>query len=203
MKTVLKFGPADHDRPVSEEELATAEWEEGYQYEIIDGRIYVSPTANADQDDLNDWLLERLNDYARDYPEVINKVKGKSRVFIPGATRVTAPEPDVAAYHDYPYHLPIRQRRWQDVSPVLVAEVLAPDGEEKDLVRNVDLYLRVPSIREYWVIDGREDPDRPTLTVYRRRGTRWQNPILTAFGHTYRTPRLLPGFELVVDPRAV
>jgi Uma2 family endonuclease len=201
MKTILKFGPADHDRPVSEEDLVGAQWEEGYKYEIIDGRIYVSPTADLDQDQLNDWILERLKDYSKERPDAINWVTAKGRVIVPGVPRMTAPEPDVTAFRDFPKHLPIRQVRWQDVSPVLVVEVVAPDGEDKDLTRNVRLYLQVPSIREYWIVDGREDPDRPTLTVYRRRGDRWQKPIEVAFGETYQTPRLLPGFSLTVDPR--
>jgi hypothetical protein len=49
-------------------------------------------------------------------------------------------------------------------------------------------------------LDPREDSNRPTLTVYRRRGARWQRPIELAYGDTYAT-RLLPGFELLIDPR--
>ena len=59
------------------------------------------------------------------------------------------------------------QVSWEDVSPILVAEVLYASDPYKDLVRNVELYLRVPSIREYWILDGRDfrrrtDPDRPS-----------------------------------------
>ena len=61
------------------------------------------------------------------------------------------------------------------------------------------LFLQVPSIKEYWILDPRDDPDRPTMLVYRRRGLRWQNVIEVAFGESYRT-RLLPGFELLLDP---
>jgi hypothetical protein len=71
---------------------------------------------------------------------------------------------------------------------------------DKDLVRNVELYVEVPSIKQYWVLDPRPDPDRPSLRVYRRRGKNWQKPIDVAFGETYQTPRVLPGFALVVDP---
>jgi hypothetical protein len=67
------------------------------------------------------------------------------------------------------------------------------------LIRNVRLYLRVPSIQEYWVLDGRPDPERPTLIVYRRRGQDWQAPIEIGYGETYTT-RLLPGFKLLLDP---
>lgn len=83
---------------------------------------------------------------------------------------------------------------------MLVGEILSRDNPDKDLVRNVELYLRVPTIREYWVVDTRADPDRPTKQVYRRRGSRWQRPLEVAYGETYAT-KLLPGFEVLLDPR--
>jgi Uma2 family endonuclease len=119
-------------------------------------------------------------------------------VFVPGRSATTAPEPDLAAYHDFPLHLPRRQRRWQDHSPVLVVEIISADTAEKALVRNRNLYLQVPSIREYWILDPREDADRPSMLVYRRRGQRWQNPIQIPAGGTYTT-RLLPDFVLVLQ----
>jgi Uma2 family endonuclease len=201
MATVLLFGPADHGRAVSDEEISSAQWQPGFRYEIIDGRLYVSPTPNLPHDDIVDWLRDVLKDYSRSRPDVINAVKGPARVFVPGARRTTVPEPDVAAYRDYPRDRPIAVRRWQDVSPILVVEVLSEDDPDKDLVRNVDLYLRVPSIREYWIVDPRQDADRPPLLVYRRRGRSWQRPITVATGQVYTT-RLLPGLALTVDPLA-
>jgi hypothetical protein len=58
----------------------------------------------------------------------------------------------------------------------------------------------VPSIREYWLLDTREDPERPTMQVRRRHGRRW---LLRSVGpgDVYVT-RLLPGFELILDPRS-
>ena len=48
----------------------------------------------------------------------------------------------------------------------------------------------------------------PVITVqdlsktysYRRRGKGWQKPIEVPYGGAYETPRVLPGFRLVVDP---
>jgi Uma2 family endonuclease len=81
------------------------------------------------------------------------------------------------------------------------AEILSDSTAEKDLDRNIQLYLRVPSIREYWIVDTRQDYDRPTLLVYRRRGERWQKPIHVAPGSVYTT-KLLPDFRLPLDRRA-
>jgi Uma2 family endonuclease len=200
MATVTKIGPADHGRPMTLDEFLTGSYEEGYKYELIDGKLYVSPEPNLPEGLLEGWLFRKLDRYSVEHPEVINWVHYKTRVFVPSRRRVTCPEPDLAAYHDFPLDADYRDVRWQDVSPILVGEVLSPEGPEKDLVRNVDLYLQVPSIREYWILDGRDDPNHPTLLVYRRRGQRWQRPINVAAGEAYTT-RLLPGFELILDPR--
>jgi Uma2 family endonuclease len=198
--TRLKLTPKDHGREIDPDEFDAADGEGGYHYEIIDGRVYVSPVPDLPQQSLDVWLYGKLFLYSQDHPEVINFVANKSRIFIPTRAKATKPEPDIAAYSDFPHHLPRRQRRWQDVSPVLVAEVVSEEKPEKDLVRNVELYLEVPSIKEYWILDPRPDPDRPSLTVYRRRGKNWQKPIDVPFGATYPTPRVLPEFTLVVDP---
>jgi Uma2 family endonuclease len=128
-------------------------------------------------------------------------VTSHARVFLPDRPEATQPQPDVAAYQDFPVDQPIRDVQWQDVSPALVVEVVSEDDLEKDLERNVELYEQVPSIREYWILDPRDDPDSPRLRVHRRRGRRWQRPIEVAPGETYTT-RLLPGFALLVDPHA-
>jgi Uma2 family endonuclease len=180
------------------EEYMAGGYVEGYQYELIDGKLYVSPQPNAPHGLVERWIYLKLHYYSVEHPEVINFVYNGTRVFVPGRRGVTCPEPDVAAYRRFPLHLPRRQIRWQDVSPVLVVEVLTGDDPDKDLVRNVELYFQVPSIKEYWLFDAREDPDHPTLRGHRRYAKRWRI-IDLGFGETYTT-KLLPGFELVVDP---
>jgi Uma2 family endonuclease len=198
--TLTKLSSAHHGRPVTLDDFMASDYQEGYRYELIDGKLYASPQPNLPEDCIGSWLLFKVGLYAQANPGVVNYVSAHARVFVPDRPRVTNPEPDLAAYHDFPLDRPLRQRRWQDVSPILVAEVLSPEDPDKDLVRNVELYFQVPSIREYWLFDTRaEGADRPTLKVHRRRGGRWQ-VIDVAFGETYTT-RLLPGFELVVDPR--
>jgi Uma2 family endonuclease len=201
MTTALKIGPADSGRRMTWDEFATAGFEEGFRYELIEGRLTVSPSPNPPQDRLVRWLDVRLQLYTMMNPTVVNYTTQGAGVFIPGASaRLTVPQPDLAAYASYPLNLPMAQVSWQDVSPFLVVEILSEDDPDKDLVRNVDLYLRAPSIREYWIVEPRPVPDEPTLLVYRRRGQRWQNVITVPYGETYTT-KLLPGFSLVVDPR--
>lgn len=199
MKTILKLGPADHGRKVSAEELMGAEYKHGYKYEIIDGKLYVSPLPNLPEDRVANWLFLQMSLYSRAHLDVINYVTCKARVFVPGREDLTVPEPDLTLYKGFPLQQPLSEVRWEDVSPILVVEVLSSDDPAKDLVRNVELYLQVPTIREYWIVDIREDANHPTMTVHRRQVRRWKL-ITVNFGETYTT-RLLPGFELVLDPR--
>ncbi len=201
MKTALMLGPADHGRPITRDEFDAAMGQEGYCYELIEGKVYVSPLPNLPHDRICEWIEGLLHEYGRAHPEQLNYISGRARVIVPGEEDTTNPGPDIAGYRGFPRRMPLSEISWDDVSPILVGEVLSEDNPEKDLVRNVDLYLHVPSIREYWILDPREDPDRPTLRVYRRRGTRWQRPIDVAPGETYTTP-LLPGFALLLDPHA-
>jgi Uma2 family endonuclease len=200
MATVLKLGPADHGRPMTKQEFFAGDYEEGNQYELIDGKLYVSPLPDASFEYLERWLLRKVERYADEHPDVINYVTNSARVFVPGRVATTCPEPDLTAFQNYPLGRPLREIRWEELYPVLTAEVLSKEDPDKDLERNVDFYLQVPSIREYWILDHREDLDHPRLLVYRRRGGRWQRLITVEPGATYTT-RLLPGFELIVDPR--
>jgi len=198
MSTVLQIGPEDHGRSMTLEEFQSGDYQEGFHYEIIDGKIYVSPLPNFSQGFLEKWLYKKLDRYSDDHLEVINFVYNKTRVMVPGRPGATIPEPDVAAYRDYPQDLPIAEVNWDDFSPILVAEILSADDPNKDLVRNVELYLQVPSIKEYWIFDNRANPDQPTMLWRRRHGKRWIKRQLD-FGETFTT-RLLPGFELLIDP---
>jgi Uma2 family endonuclease len=195
MQTQVYLTPKDHGRPLTLEEFEHAASKEGYRYELINGRLEVAPLPDYPHDDLCQ-LIERLLDrYAQRHPKILRHVKGPVRVFVPGRRATTAPEPDVAAYRNFPTGRPRSRIRWQDISPILVVEVLSEDNADKDLVRNRQLYLEVPTIREYWIVDPRQDADRPELTVYRRRGERWQRPVHVPPGSTYTT-RLLPGLTL-------
>jgi Uma2 family endonuclease len=195
----IQLHPGDHGREMSLEDFERAIYEDGHHYELIEGRIYVSTMPDPPQDSIEMMLLMLLSGYRFNHPEVINHVTNKSRVFVPGVESVTCPEPDIAAFHEYPHDRARHGRlRWNEVSPVLVVEVVSQCDPKKNLGRNVDLYERVPSIREYWIVSDEEETGFPSLLVYRRRGKNWQKPIAVAPGRTYST-RLLPGFELKLE----
>ena len=197
MATALRIGPADRGRPMALAEFLAGDFEEGYQYELIDGRLSMNPVPNAAEGMVDRWIILKLHGYTLNHPEVLNCVCWKARVYIPGRRGVTNPEPDATAYHDFPWTQDLRNLRWQDLSPILVVEVLSADDPDKDLVRNANLYLQVPTIKEYWILDARVDPARPALRVHRRHGRQWRI-VEVGPGGTYTT-KLLPGFELILD----
>ncbi|HVK08020.1 MAG TPA: Uma2 family endonuclease [Gemmataceae bacterium] len=195
----LKLGPLDHGRRLNRSAFEEAEYDPGFRYEIIDGRLYVSPMPNFPEHWLELWLCRAVERYADRRPDVISLVANKGRVFLPEAVRLTVPEPDLAAYASLPEDAEFDEVSWEDLSPVLVAEVLVGGSIEKDLGRNPQLYLAVPSIKEYWVLDGSDVTRQPTLIQHRRRGKKW---VVTPYPYQSTfTTSLLPGFELVIDPR--
>lgn len=198
MTTALKLGPADHGRQMTLEEFLAADCTEGSHYEIIDGKLYVSPLPNQPENSVEDWIFFKLKLFTREHPDTVNCATNKARVFVAGRPDLTAPEPDVAVYKNYPLDRRFTDLQWQDVSPVLVVEILSHEDPDKDLVRNRDLYFQVPSIKEHWLLDTRQSALEPTMRVFRRYGKQWRIHNLVA-GGTYTT-RLLPGFELVLDP---
>lgn len=197
MPVALKLGPHDHGRELDYDEFMSASYDPGFKYEIIDGRLYVSPLPNMPENRYEIWLCRKLTLYSIKHPEVINHVSNKGRVFVRERPKTTVPEPDIIAYRDFPEDAPADELAWEDVSPILIAEVLSGDAPDKDLERNPELFIEVPSVKEYWGIDIRGDPKKPTLVVFRRRGSKW-HVIEVAYGETYTT-KLLPGFKLIVD----
>ena len=201
MQTRLYLTHKDHGRALSWEEYASADAEEGYRYEMIEGRVFVSPAANSLHEDCIEWLKEMLRAYALDRPDILESVRGATRVFLPDRMEgITAPEPDIACYAEYAERF-ATEVDYRDYSPILVVEVISADTADKDLVRNRRLYLQVPSIQEYWILDPREGVEGLTMLVYRRRGRRWGACQTVAPGATYTT-EMLPGFALVLNPHA-
>ena len=90
MTTLLRLTPRDHGRALSLEEFQCATAQEGYRYELIDGKLEVSPLPDLPHEGLRKWLERRLDSYAERHPEVINRVQAPARVFVPNRPKTTA-----------------------------------------------------------------------------------------------------------------
>jgi Uma2 family endonuclease len=192
----LRIGPRDHGRELTDDEFCAADFEEGYRYELIDGSLYVSPKPNFPHDVLVQFIGETLVLYKAQHREVVKRLSFNARVFVPGHTKTTSPEPDFAIYKDAP---PGRRGSWREISPVIVVEVIS-DEPGKDYDRNPELYRQVPSILEYWLFDKVEDDDGPVLKVFHRTsgGQNWK---IDDYGcEAIYSTAILPGLTLPVTP---
>ena len=200
MQTKIYLTPADQGRALSWEEFASADTEGGFRYEMIEGRIEVSPVPNFRHDRVLSQLLSALYLYSAQHKDILHHVSARGCVFLPDPPRgITAPEPDIAGYTDlFPEGTPEVEQDWRNITPAFVVEILSEGTEDKDLERNRRLYLQVPSIREYWIVDPRATANEQMMIVFRRRGTRWAPRRIVLAGETYTTA-MLPGFSLVLD----
>src|SRR5262249_4520353 len=114
MKTQLYLTPRDHGRRRTLVEFESADSLDGFRYELIGGNLEVALLPNFPPDFLREWLADLLGEYARRYPHILRRVQSPARVFVPGRRAVTAPEPDVAAYRDFPASVVVDDLRWQD-----------------------------------------------------------------------------------------
>jgi len=191
------LGPADHGRALSYDEFLAGDYAQGHKYELIDGRLYVSPAANYPHDWVRNYLYRALTLYMERHPSNLQQISANARVFVPGKSKITCPEPDISIYRTCP---PGPDVRWEDISPMIVVEVVSADDGGKDFVRNVELYQQVPSIREYWLLDRCTEVYGPTLRVHHRTSGRQKWKIADYGPDDVYSTKLLPGFKLPVCP---
>jgi Uma2 family endonuclease len=198
MPTLLAaLTPLDHGRPMSLADFDAAPGQPGYRFELIDGRICVSPVPGFPHEAIVIWLYEQLRVYSALHPQVFNLVSQKSRLFAE-RDEPCCPEPDITALRNPVTHLPRLQQRWDDMIPLLAVEVLSAGNETKDTVRNLDVYLDVPTLQEYWIVDPLEAPVLRVRQRLTRR--RWRREVVVPFGGTYTSPNF-PGLNLLWQPQ--
>jgi Uma2 family endonuclease len=116
MSTMLRIGPRDHGREMTYEDFMDGDYEEGYKYELIEGRLYVVPGADPSHDRSEKHIYHALVSYWQTHRDVLAWVTDKARVFVPGKRKSTAPEPDIAAYRTIVPDF----EDWREVSPLIV-----------------------------------------------------------------------------------
>ena len=200
MRERIYLTAADRGRELTWDEFRTSDAELGSRYELIEGKLYVSPFPSLSHQCFRDWLRNRLDSYAGLHRDILARVLSNPAVFVPDPNVMTFTRADIAGYAVFARRI-TPDADYRDYSPTLVVEVLSSDDPDKDLVRNRRLYLQTPSIEEYWILDPRGSDEELTLLAYRRRGRRWAACVTIAAGETFTTP-ILPGFSLLLDPHA-
>jgi len=196
----LSIGVKDAGLPFTWEEYQAADFEPGFRYELIDGSLIVAAMPKPKHTGISMWVHGELFAYHLRHPKVFNVISSACEIVISGRPGVTAPQPDLALYRGFPRdRMDEEDFNWESVFPFIVIEIVSPDSADKDFFRNVTLYELEPTIREYWIIDPRRGLNKRALHVYRRRGDKWQKPIVLNMGDVHTT-KLLPGFRLRLDP---
>jgi hypothetical protein len=73
-ESALYLIPADAGWLFTLEQLEHAVGQEGWRYELIDGKLEVSPQPDLPHDLVLEWVEGQLRDYRRAHPEVIGYV---------------------------------------------------------------------------------------------------------------------------------
>lgn len=89
----VRLRPSDRGREMSLADFERAIGQEGYQCELIDGRVDVSPKPDLPHDDLIEWLAELLREYRKLQPEMLTRISSGSRVYLPSRRPATCPSP--------------------------------------------------------------------------------------------------------------
>src|SRR5262249_60887866 len=82
MSPQLYLTPADQGMPLTLDELERAGGLEGYRYELIDGKLEVSPLPELPHDCLARWLIRKLGRYSERHPQVINDLPGPAPAIV-------------------------------------------------------------------------------------------------------------------------
>jgi Uma2 family endonuclease len=180
------FGPGDNGILMRPREFDTADFQEGWRYELINGVLIVSPLPSESEVDPNEELGYWLRHYQETHPEgsALNLTLPE-RIVRTGRNRRRA---------DRLIWAGLGRRPRKGEHPTIVAEFVS--GRKRDRERDYETkrveYMKIKVIQEYWIIDRF---DR-CLVVFFRQGGKIRRRIIAA-DESYRTP-VLPGFELPV-----
>jgi Uma2 family endonuclease len=184
--TTRMIGPADHGQPMTLEEFAEADFEEGWLYELARRVIDVTEVPGLNHGRIVHRLTRLFIRYEDAHPGVINYVAGGSdcRLRLPGMQ--SDRHPDQAIYLRPEPQGPNIWMRW---IPDIVVEIVSAGGEDRDYNEKREEYLRA-GVSEYWILD----PIRRQMTVLLRLADIWDERIIPGDG-VHQTP-LLPGLEV-------
>ncbi len=174
----LRMSPTEFDA------LAREDFDDAYNYELINGVLVVAPLEGPANADPNDYIGHLLRTYQETHPlgRCLDRTLPERYIHLPNSRR----KPDRVLWIGLG-RVPDLQ---QDV-PAIAIEFVSPGRRNwrRDYVEKRDEYLAV-GVKEYWVIDRFER----SMSVYTPSDI-GSGELLVREAEIYRTP-LLPGFEL-------
>lgn len=177
----LVFGPHSNGILMTAKEFDRADFEDGWRYELIDGRLIVSPFPVENERDPNEELGYLLRDYWQHHPTRLDGTVFEQTIKVFDNRR----RADRAIWSGLG-----RQPRKGETPTIIVEFVSAGKrARQRDYEEKRDEYLAI-GVQEYWIIDRFER----TLTIFKKRGKTIQKRVVKE-KQNYST-NLLPGFEL-------
>ena len=175
----------------SKTKLTYADYElfpdDGLRHEIIDGEHYVTVSPITRHQRISRELLYLIQAYLETHP--IGEVFSAPFDVVMSFTDIVVP--DLMYISNTRAHL-LTAKNLQG-APDLVVEILSPSTRPRDERLKRDLYERA-GVDEYWLVD----PDRDTMTIYRRGVEGFQQSVRHEKDDVVTTP-LLPDFALPLD----
>ena len=160
--------------------------EDGKQYEVIDGELFMTPAPRPKHQQIVVWLTEELSRFVRE--------NSLGEVFVAPVDvlldRHSIVQPDVLFISAA--RLSIVKEDAIEGPPDLVVEVLSPSTFYKDLRKKMTAYSQF-GVQEYWIVD----PETQTIEIYARRDDKLQLAQKFSSGETVEST-LLPGLRLGV-----
>ena len=156
------------------------------KWELDDGVLYIMPSGSPDHQFLGLEFGRRILDYLDALEAVIAELYHEMTTILSRELQ-RAPEPDIVIILHERRHI-VGPRRVEGV-PDIVVEILSTD-RNRDLVRKRQLYAEA-GVREYWLIDPRND----TVTPLELRDGEYAERAVLGIGDALTTP-LLPGLSV-------
>ncbi len=181
---ILKLGPRDIGRKVSPDEFLSADFEEPWTYERVEGRLVVVAPPGEEHVSYSEPWRDRLVVYKLQNPGIVQFVVSEAWLRVDGGTDRIG---DLGVYLAQDQPVP----RIPDRVPEIMFEVVSPDrrSRSRDYVEKRADYHRA-GVVEYVVID--RFTRRVTVLTHTPAG--YDERILTPTD-TYTSP-LLPGLEI-------
>jgi Uma2 family endonuclease len=182
-KRSCQVSPEANGTMMTPEEFDSADFDNDWRYELINGVLIVSPIPSEEEADPNEELGHLLRSYQENHPQgaALNKTLPERYLRIGPNRR----RPDRVIWAG------LGRRPRKNELPSIVVEFVS--GSKRDRERDYkvkrDEYLTL-NVKEYWIIDRFER----NMVVFVRLGGRIRKRV-TRENQVYRTP-LLPGFEL-------
>jgi len=178
-QVLSKQKPKYHGMKVTREIYLDLE-DDGYKYDMIDGVLYMSPSAFFEHNRIIFRICGFLNDYFK--KNQIAEAVPETDVFLPDRGDVLRPDISVILKENYD----IIKGHIHGV-PDIVFEVLSSSTRTRDLGIKADRYLK-NGVKEYFIID----PENKTISLWQN-----NNKIDWQKLENNRASYILPDFKLI------